>query len=161
MKVAIVSFEPLVFINVYQSGQKKFLQHKPLKIKYLLSQLIQDFESFLGDGVALVDKVINEVADLQSGLSVECGVKLDNVAKQGPDEGGFVFYKEVSVDLLIEGRLKITHEVLQYFKRHKAVPDQARQVYGKLHDLDAVAGPRLYSSHQLIFGVEVKHSFEE
>jgi hypothetical protein len=125
MEVAIVRFEPLISVNVGEGDKKKFLEHEALKVKNLLSELIQDFEAFFGNGVAHVNQVIDEVANLQSGFCVECGMKLGNVAEEGPDECGFIFDEEVSVDLLAEGRRKIVHEGLQNYERHEAVADEA------------------------------------
>lgn len=80
-------------------------------------------------------------------------MKLGDVAEESPDEGGFIFDEEVSVDLLVEGGREIVHEGLQYDERHEAIADEAWQVKGELHDLDAVgAGSGLDCGHKLMLG---------
>ncbi len=153
VEVAIVRFEPLITVDVGKGDKKKFLEHKALKVKDLLSKLIQDFEPFFGNGVAHVNEVIDEVADFQSGFCVERGMKLGDVAEKGPYEGGFIFDEEVSVDLLGKGGREIVHEGLQYDMRHEAIADEAWQVKGELHDLDAItAGSGRDGGDKLMLG---------
>ncbi len=89
-------------------------------------------------------------------------MKLGDVAEEGPDESGFIFNKEVSVNLLAESGRKIVHEGLQYYERHEAVADEAWEVKGELHDLDAITvGSGLDGGHKLLLWEQVEYSFEE